>query len=140
MTVLGFPQRFMDLIMDCVSTVSYSILIHGSPFGKITPMRGIHQGDPLSPYLFLLVAEGFSALLRKAEKDKVIHGVSITRGAPSISHLFFADDSLIFCDASVHDCTKLREIFACYEMASGQKFNTDKSAMSFSPRTSARVK
>ncbi|KAK9943002.1 hypothetical protein M0R45_008630 [Rubus argutus] len=70
MTVLGFPQRFMDLIMDCVSTVSYSILIHGSPFGKITPMRGIHQGDPLSPYLFLLVAEGFSALLRKAEKDK----------------------------------------------------------------------
>ncbi|KAK9905261.1 hypothetical protein M0R45_000372 [Rubus argutus] len=143
MTVLGFPQRFMNLIMDCVSTVSYSILIHGSPFGKITPTRGIRQGDPLSPLspsLFLLVAEGFSALLRKAEKDKVIHGVSIARGAPSISHLFFADDSLIFCDASVHDCTKLREIFACYEMASGQKINTDKSAMSFSPRTSARVK
>lgn len=125
MEIMGFPARFVDLIMNCVSTVSYSVLIQGKPFGRITPTRGIRQGDPISPYLFLLVAEGFSSLLRKAQRDNLIHGVSIARGAPSISHLFFADDSLLFCDATVKDCLKLREIFGVYEEASGQKINID---------------
>ncbi|KAK9921713.1 hypothetical protein M0R45_030213 [Rubus argutus] len=133
--VMGFPHRFCYLIMQCIQTVSYSVLFQGRPFGKIIPSRGLRQGDPISPYLFLLVAEGFSALLRRASRDKYIHGVSIARGAPSISHLFFADDSLLFCDASAQDCDMLKEIFEIYEKASGQKINTDKSAMCFSPRT-----
>ncbi|XP_062013995.1 uncharacterized protein LOC133730414 [Rosa rugosa] len=135
MEVMGFPGRFISLIMDCVQTVSYSVLLHGAPFGRIKPSRGLRQGDPISPYLFLLVAEGFSSLIRWAEQQKMVHGVAIARGAPSVSHLFFADDSLLFCDATVWDCVNLKKIFCMYEEASGQKINREKSAMAFSPKT-----
>ncbi|KAK9911294.1 hypothetical protein M0R45_035213 [Rubus argutus] len=130
-----FPGRFISLIMSCVQTVKYSVLIQGAPFGKIVPTRGLRQGDPISPYLFLLVAEGFSSLVRNAGMNRLIHGVSIARGAPSVSHLFFADDSLFFCDATVSDCSNLKEVFRIYEESSGQKINYEKSAVCFSPRT-----
>ena len=66
MEKLGFANRFRDLIMRCVSTVTYSIKINGTPRGHITPSRGIRQEDPLSPYLFLLCAEGLSALIQSS--------------------------------------------------------------------------
>ncbi|KAL6214415.1 hypothetical protein ACLB2K_013849 [Fragaria x ananassa] len=126
--------------MECMQSVFYYVLIQGRPFGRIVPSRGIRQVDPISPYLFLLVAEGFSALLKKAESEKSLHGVSIARGAPSVTHMFFADDSLLFCDSSIQDCLKLKEIFAVYERASRQKISVEKSAVSFSPRTTRVVK
>ena len=86
----------MDLIMLCIPSVSYSIIINGEACGNVIPSRRIRQGDPLSPYLFHLCAEGFSALIHKAARDNQIHGMSIGRGCPKITHLFFADDSLFF--------------------------------------------
>lgn len=80
------------------------------------------------------------ALLRCAEKSKYIHGVTIARGAPSVSHLFFADDSLLFCDASIRECQKLKEVFGAYERASGQKMSVEKSVMCFSLRTLEFIK
>lgn len=140
MEMFRVPEQFITLIMDCVQTVQYSILIQGVPFGKIVPSRGLRQGDPISSYLFLLVAEGFSSLFLSAERKKLIHGVSIARGAPSISHLFFVDNSLLFCDATVLGCSNLKEVFRIYEETSGQKINIDKSAVCFSPRTRGSVK
>ena len=62
--------------------------------------KGLRQGNLLSPYLFLLCAEGFTSLLQKAEMESNIHGVSICRSAPKISHILFVDDSLLFSQAS----------------------------------------
>uniref|UniRef100_A0A2N9FI47 CCHC-type domain-containing protein n=1 Tax=Fagus sylvatica TaxID=28930 RepID=A0A2N9FI47_FAGSY len=68
----GFHRRWVDLIMTYVSTTSYTVMVNGAPYGYIKPSRGLRQGDPLSPYLFLLCAEGLSALIRKAEREKAI--------------------------------------------------------------------
>ena len=97
MLKLGFPSDWVDKVMSCVTSPSFSVLINGKPFGMIHPTRGICQGDPLSSYLFLLCAEGFTSLLQKAVLEGNIQGVSICRRAPHISHLLFTDDSLLFC-------------------------------------------
>ncbi|MCI31084.1 RNA-directed DNA polymerase (Reverse transcriptase), partial [Trifolium medium] len=68
--------------------------------GPITPGRGLRQGDPLSPYLFILVAEGLTSLIHQAVSKGDIHGVRICRGAPEVSHLLFADDCFLFCRAN----------------------------------------
>ena len=96
MEKLGFPTMWVDRVMGCVTTASFSVIINGTPYGNIIPSRGLRQGDPLSPYLFLLCTEGFTSLLQKAEMERLIKGVSICRSAPRISNLHFADDSLLF--------------------------------------------
>ena len=97
MQKLGFDNKWCALIMKCVTTVSYSVKINGKPKWHIVPSRGIRQGDPLSPYLFLLCAEGLSALIKKEVENGRLGGVAVCHWDPKISHLFFADDSLIFC-------------------------------------------
>ena len=89
MLKIGFDQRWVDKLMMCVCTVSYSILINGQPTGKIVPTRGIRQGDPLSPYFFISYAEGLSNLLRMAEQERRLTGLPITRGGTRINYLFF---------------------------------------------------
>uniref|UniRef100_A0A2N9G3M1 Reverse transcriptase domain-containing protein n=1 Tax=Fagus sylvatica TaxID=28930 RepID=A0A2N9G3M1_FAGSY len=140
MLKMGFDCRWVDLMMECISTVSYSILLNGTPTGHIIPSRGLRQGDPLSPYLFLICAEGFTSLIRKAENQKLIQGISISRGGPRFSHLFFADDSIIFCRAKIEECRALREILKLYEDASGQKLNMEKTSLFFSANTPEAVK
>ena len=73
--------------MSCVTTPSFSVHLNGQAYGNILPSRELCQGDPLSPYLFLLCAEGFTSLLAKAEREGQLHGVSICKRAPSVSHL-----------------------------------------------------
>ena len=136
MIKMGFLDVWVDRVMTCVSSPSFSVLINGKPYGLIHPSRGICQGDPLSPYLFLLCVEGFTSLLQKAELEGNIHGISICRRAPSISHLLFADDSLLFCQAIDKETKAIMEILKLYVEASGQCINMDKSFVYFSNNTS----
>jgi hypothetical protein len=137
---LGFHRRWVSLIMTCVSSTSFAVMVNGVPNGYIKPSRGLRQGDPLSPYLFLLCAEGLSALIRKAEREQTIWGIAICRGGPRLSHLFFADDSVIFCRASQHEGGVLQAILKLYERASGQKINEEKTTFFFSKNTPYAVR
>lgn len=96
---IGFHDKYIKLVKECVSSVSYYILLNGYPFRNISPTRGLRQGDPLSAYIFIMGVEVLSKILIKAKKKEgKIHGVKVSRSAhaPSVSHLFFADDSFIF--------------------------------------------
>lgn len=137
MKKMGFADQWIELIMKCVSTVRYQVKVNGDLSESFVPQRGLHQGDPLSPYLFLLCAEAFSALLKKGERDGLLAGVKICNGAPSISHLLFADDSLILIRATKGDCSHLRTILQLYVNCSGQMINKVKSAILFSRNTGA---
>lgn len=86
MLKMGFPTVWVDRVMTCVTTVRYSFLVNGVASGVLVPERGLRQGDPISPYLFLLGAEGLGNLLKQAHHNKIIHGISISRRAPTISH------------------------------------------------------
>ncbi|KAL5570906.1 hypothetical protein UlMin_020503 [Ulmus minor] len=119
--------------MACVTSVSYSVLINGAKFGQLFPTRGLRQGDPLSPYLFLLCAEGLSSLFHHFEAAGRIQGMRCGRNGPTISHLFFADDSLLFFEASTDSCLAVKEALAWYETASGQLVSYSKSAVCFGP-------
>ena len=132
---MGFNDRWIDLVMECITSVTYSILINGEPSGDIRPSRGIRQGDPLSPYLFLLCLEGLHRLIQQATEKGDIKGVSICRNGPKLTHLFFADDSLLFCRATTQECEKVMDILSSYEKVSGQKLNRDKTALLFSKST-----
>ena len=77
---LGFNEKWRKLVIQCVTTVTYLVRINGKPKGHIIPTRGIHQGDHLSPYLFLLCANGHSSLIKKAVDDGVMEGLVICPG------------------------------------------------------------
>ncbi|MCH84712.1 hypothetical protein A2U01_0005547, partial [Trifolium medium] len=120
LTTMGFPNSMVQTIMKCVTTVNFSILINGHPSQTFHPHRGIRQGNPLSPYLFILCADVLSGLISKAQNSHLIHGVKIAHGAPEISHLLFADDSLIFCRATTEEVSTIHEVIQTYQSASGQ--------------------
>jgi hypothetical protein len=118
-------------MMMCVSFVTYSMLVNFDRVGPIVPGRGLRQGDPLSPYLFILVAEGLSTLIHKGVNKGDIHGVQVCHGAPVVSHLLFADDCFLFCRANVVEAQHLT-ILKTYEATSGQEINLSKSEVFFS--------
>lgn len=92
----------------------------------------MRQGDPLSPYLFIICAEGLLALIKKAERKADLHSAKICRGAPIISHLQYADDSFLFFRATDEVSLTMKNILADVELASGQAINLQKSEVFFS--------
>ena len=134
MRVFGFCDKWIGWIMAAVKSVHYSVLINGSPHGHITPTRGIRQRDPLSPYLFILCSDILGHLINAKASSGDIRGVRVGNGAPAITHLQFADDSLFFCQANARNCQALKDVFDVYEYYSGQKINLQKSMITFGSR------
>jgi len=137
---LGFHQQWITWIMQCVKTVTYSFLLNGQAKGLVLPERGIRQGDPLSPYLFILCSEVLSSLCNKAQVHGSLTGLRVARGSPRVNHLLFADDTMFFCRSDLRSCGKLQEILQKYERASGQQISKEKSAITFSSRTQQEIK
>ena len=132
MRSMGFCRTWISWIMMCVRTVSYEVCFNGSSIGPIIPERGLRQGDPLSPYLFLLCVEGLSDSINIAATNGVINGSKISATAPVITHLLFADDSFLFFKADAIEATAVKELLNVYEQQSGQSVNFQKSGVFFS--------
>lgn len=132
---LGFASDWINLVMQYIETVSYTFLVNDSTHGAVIPQRGIRQGDPLSPYIFIICGEVLSGLCRAGQRSGELTGVKIGHHCPRINHLLFADDTMFFTKANAESCETLALILRDYEEASGQMINATKSSISFSSRT-----
>ena len=128
---LGFHQLWVQMVMRLVSSVSFSVLFNGEFLNKFRPSRGIRQGDPISPYLFLLAAEGLSCLIKSRIQSSHLSGIMVAPSAPMVSQLLFADDSLLFFKANRESAELVRDALQSYCKASGQQVNLDKSSIHF---------
>ncbi|KAB2621987.1 hypothetical protein D8674_024169 [Pyrus ussuriensis x Pyrus communis] len=128
---MGFSSSWRSLINGCISSVKFAVLLNGQAGESFAPSRGLRQGDPLSPYLFILVGEVLSKLIQGAVDQGRLEGVKIGGSGPVISHLFFADDTLLFLRADVKNCRNLRHMLDKFCVASGQKVNLEKSSVFF---------
>lgn len=128
----GFHSKGIWWVEQCITMASFAIILNGGPFERINPPRGIKQGDPLSPSLFILCSEVLSLLLLKEEKAGRLKGIRLCCDAPSINPLLFADDLPLFAKAIVRVAANLDGCLKKYMGWSGQKLNNSKSSIHFS--------
>ena len=127
---MGFGSRWLSWMKWCISTASLSVLIYGSRAGFFQSSRGLRQGDPLSPYLFVIGMEALSCLINRTVDDNYLSGIRVANGGGedlSISHLLYADDTLIFCEDDIEQLKFLSWILMWFEAMSGLKINLTKS-------------
>jgi len=129
---MGFGLKWREWIVACISTVCYSVLVNGSSAGFFGSSYGLRQGDPLSPLLFLLIMEVLSRILKKTEDSGLLRGFHVgpvNSSGVRISHLLFADDTIMFCDASRDQLLSIRLALSCFQAFTGLKVNVGKSAI-----------
>ena len=126
---MNFPNTWSKWIMTCVSTASVSILINGSPCAPFKLQRGLRQGDPLSPFLFVLIAESLNQIIMKATDLSLWKGIGVGNGELNITHLQYADDTLIFCDANIESLKNIKKALIVFQLASGLQINFHKSSL-----------
>ncbi|KAG7534372.1 Endonuclease/exonuclease/phosphatase superfamily [Arabidopsis thaliana x Arabidopsis arenosa] len=126
------PEKWVGWIMKCVTGPSMQVLWNGEKTEAFQPMRGLRQGDPLSPYLFVLCLERLCHQIEKAVGLKEWKPISLSRGGPKLSHICFADDLILFAEASVSQIRVIRRVLERFCVASGQKVSLEKSKIFFS--------
>ena len=140
LSCLGFAESWINSVMRCVTSTRYAVRVNGDLTEPVVPSRGIRQGDPISPYLFLLCTKGLSCLLKQQEDQGVLQGVKNGRLGPAISHLLFADDIIFFAKSDRRSVDALQHILNLYCGGSGQKINLDKSSIFFGNSCKEEIK
>ncbi|KAL2899374.1 hypothetical protein RDABS01_024456 [Bienertia sinuspersici] len=137
---MNFPLLMVNVIMECVTSPSMQVLWNGEPSTSFKPSRGIRQGDPLSPYLFVLCMERLNQVI----EESIIGGhwkpITASRGGPLLSNLFFADDLMLFAEASTEKANIIWDCLKRFCNASGQKVSNAKSRVYFSNNVSSNIK
>ncbi|RVX14250.1 putative ribonuclease H protein [Vitis vinifera] len=123
----GFSPKWRKWMNGCLSSVSYAVLVNGSAKGWVKASRGLRQGDPLSPFLFTLVADVLSRMLLRAEERNMLEGFRVGRNRTRVSHLQFADDTIFFSNTKEEDLQTLKSLLLAFGHISGLKVNLDKS-------------
>ena len=126
---LGFHYVWILWIRGCLESATVSVLVNGSPTEEFKPSRGLRQGDPLAPFLFIVVAEGLAGLVRQALKVNMLTGLKIGRHEVEMCILQFADDTLFLCEDTFGNVLTLKAILRGFELASGLKINFHKSRL-----------
>ncbi|GKV00002.1 hypothetical protein SLEP1_g12766 [Rubroshorea leprosula] len=126
---MGFAAKWRKWMKECLQSSTVSILINGSPTRQFSVSKGIRQGDPLSPFLFLIVAEGLNGLMASAVDKNLFKGARIGNVDVTVSHLQFADDTIFFGEASKENIQVIKCVLRTFELASGLKINYGKSQL-----------
>ena len=132
---LGFSSIWIAWVRICISSASFSISLNGSPYGHFTSERGLRQGDPLSPFHFILGSEALSRLLLSEESKGSLKGLRIARNCAPINHLLFVDDLILFRKASISEAACFKSCLDKYCCWSGQSINASKSSICLSRNT-----
>lgn len=136
----GFPPKLVGIIMSCVTSVSFEIAWQGLKSCTFNPTCGIRQGDPLSPFLFILCLNELSKSLHYNQEKGKFNPIKLNRKHKGISHLFFADDILLFCRAIPNQLSNLLSIINNFCEKAGLELNLEKSNVFVSPNTRTEVK
>ncbi|XP_063941237.1 uncharacterized protein LOC135149441 [Daucus carota subsp. sativus] len=132
MNRFGFHEIWMDRVMKFISSTSYSFVHNGELYVNVILQFGFRQGDPVSAFLYIMCAEGFSVVIRRNESAGLLRGCAIAKSAPIISHLLFTNDCYFFFKTNESEADMMKKILNRYERASGQMVNFDKSLFTFS--------
>ncbi|RVW52726.1 LINE-1 retrotransposable element ORF2 protein [Vitis vinifera] len=123
----GFSAKWRSWMRGCLSSVSYAIIVNGNAKGWVKATRGLRQGDPLSPFLFTIVADVLSRMLLKAEERNLLEGFRVGRNRCRVTHLQFADDTILFASPREDELQTLKCLLLVFGQISGLKVNLDKS-------------
>jgi hypothetical protein len=137
---LGFHSTWIQWVMECVSTISYTVYFNNVQLESFKPSRGLRQGDPLSPFLFLFVADGLSRLFKKETQQGMLQELHICRRSPGISHLLFADDTMVFFKVDQGQAEVIKGLLRRYEMGTSQLISPSKCSIMFGSQCSEASK
>ncbi|KAJ9565965.1 LOW QUALITY PROTEIN: hypothetical protein OSB04_001931 [Centaurea solstitialis] len=129
MDQMNFGGNWRRWIQGCLKSAAVSVLINGSPTPEFTMGRGVRQGDPLAPFLFIIAAEALNIAMKEACERGVFKGINLPNSGPIISHLQFADDTVFMGEWSQTNMANLIRILRCFYLSSGLKINLDKSSL-----------
>ncbi|KAJ0520454.1 putative RNA-directed DNA polymerase [Helianthus annuus] len=124
---MGFPPKWCSWTLGILKSASSSVLVNGSPTFMFKCEKGMRQGDPLSPFLFLVVMEALSCMFKRARDTGTIKGIATPDNGPVISHLLYADDAIVVGEWSKSEVSNIVRILRCFNICSGLKINIEKS-------------
>lgn len=124
---LGFGSRWIQWILACLKSTSISVLVNRSPSSEFLPQKGLKQGDPLSPLLFNITAEGLSGLMSKAIDRGLYRGFLVGSNKVEVSLLQYVDDTIFLGEATMENVRAIKAMLRAFELVSGLKINFAKS-------------